>query len=89
MSEGPREISYDEKRQQDIDDERFRAIDKAAEAAYDEQYDEIDLEFYRVPADLIGELNQSLNTLAGIEVKLTNYLVDSVLSGDNPLKEKT
>ena len=74
----------------DRDDERFRAIDKAAEAAYDDtRQDEIDLEFYRVPTDLIKELNRSLNTLADIEIKLTNYLVDSVLNGDNPIKEKT
>ena len=75
------------------DDTPDREIDlkeetERLEASYDDtRQDEIDLEFYRVPADLIGELNQSLNTLAGIEVKLTNYLVDSVLSGDNPLKE--
>ena len=64
MTERPPEISYDEKRQQDIDDE-----------------------VYKVPAETLNDLLISITRTQSIGDELTRYLTDTILSGNNPVKE--
>ena len=67
-----------------MNDTPERELELPEESMQTEPEFERDLEFYRIPADIVEELSRSLNTLADAETKLANYLLISILSGENP-----
>ena len=65
------EASYDETRQNDIDDGVIDLIE----------------EVYKVPAGDLAELLKTVDRLEEIKAEMDSYLVKTILRGENPVEE--